>query len=191
MPIGQPCANVEDLVVDADDAPVATGEVGELLIRGGVVMLGYWGMPEKTAQGFHQRAGAADRPDVFYRTGDLVQLQEDGNYRYLGRKDRQIKTRGYRVELDEIEVALLAHGGVEQAAVYTVPDGQGSQLIEAAVVPRAGATPAPAELMEHLAGRLPPYALPARLTVTEDFPRTSTGKIDRRTLQAQAALPAS
>ena len=191
IPIGRPCANVEDLVVDGEDRPVVAGEVGELLIRGGVVMQGYWGMAEKTAQGFYRRAGAADGPDVFYRTGDLVQRQTDGNYRYLGRKDRQIKTRGYRVELDEIEVALLAHAEVEQAAVYTVPDGQGSHLIEAAVVPRAGVTPGAAELMEHLAGRLPPYALPARLTVTEDFPRTSTGKIDRRTLQAQAGQPAA
>jgi amino acid adenylation domain-containing protein len=191
IPIGRPCGNVEAMAVDGDDRPTAAGEVGELLIRGGVVMLGYWGMPDRTAQGFYRRPAADGQHDVFYRTGDLVQLDADGNYRYLGRKDRQIKTRGYRVELDEIEVALLAHAGVEQAAVYTVPDGQGSQSIEAAVVPRAGLGLAPAELMEHLAGRLPPYALPARLTVTQDFPRTSTGKIDRRTLQAQAAQPAA
>jgi amino acid adenylation domain-containing protein len=191
VPIGRPCANVEDLVVDGDDRPVAPGETGELLIRGGVVMMGYWGMPERTAQGFFRRLAADGQHDTFYRTGDLVQQRPDGNYSYLGRKDRQIKTRGYRVELDEIEVALLAHSGVEQAAVYAVPDNQGSHLIEAAVVPRPGRSLETAELMEHLAGRLPPYALPSRLTVTEDFPRTSTGKIDRRTLQAQAAQPAA
>ncbi len=186
IPIGQPCANVEDLVVDAEDRPVAPGEVGELLIRGGVVMRGYWGDPDKTARGFYRRALPGGGEDLFYRTGDLVQLLPDGNYKYLGRKDRQIKTRGYRVELDEIEVALLAHEGVQEAAVYPVPDGQGSNLIEAAVTPKDGATLTDADLIGHLARRLPPYALPVRLAILADFPRTSTGKIDRRALQTQA-----
>jgi acyl-CoA synthetase (AMP-forming)/AMP-acid ligase II len=168
--------------VDGDDRPVAAGEVGELLIRGGVVMRGYWGMPEKTAQGFHQRPGVADQPDVFYRTGDLVQRQPDGNYLYLGRKDRQIKTRGYRVELDEIEVALLAHTGVEQAAVYAVPDGQGSHLIQAAVIPRARMDLEAREVMDHLAMPATPMRCP-KLTVTDDFP--TTGKIDWKALEQQ------
>lgn len=191
LPIGRPCANVEDLVVDADDRPVAAGEVGELLIRGGVVMRGYWGQPDKTQRGFFRRPVFNQFDDLFYRTGDLVQLAPDGHYKYLGRKDRQIKTRGYRVELDEIEVALLAHAGVEEAAVYPVPDGAGSNLIEAAVIPKVGTEVTAAQLLEHLARRLPPYALPAKLNLTQDFPRTSTGKIDRRELQAQATRPAA
>jgi acyl-coenzyme A synthetase/AMP-(fatty) acid ligase len=186
IPIGLPCENVEDLVVDLDDQPVKPGEVGELLIRGGVVMKGYWGQVEKNHSAFYRRPAFDQFEDLFYRTGDLVQLDEQGYYRYLGRKDRQIKTRGYRVELDEIEVALLAHPGVEEAAVYPVPDGEGSNLIEAAVIPKQEGTLSESELMEHLAGRLPPYAKPARIDLLPDFPRTSTGKINRRALQEQA-----
>jgi len=161
------------------------------LIRGGVVMSGYWGQPEKTESGFYRRKSAADTEDVFYRTGDLVRELPSGDFAYLGRKDRQVKTRGYRVELDEIEVALLSHAGVEEAAAYPIPDGQGSNLIEAAVVPKAGVHLTSHQMIEHLVGRLPPYAIPTRLVVTDGFPRTSTGKIDRRALQSQAAPLAS
>jgi amino acid adenylation domain-containing protein len=186
IPIGRPCANVEDLVVDLDDKPVPAGEVGELLIRGGVVMRGYWGQLDMTHRGFYRRQVFSGYEDIFYRTGDLVQLQADGNYKYLGRKDRQIKTRGYRVELDDIEVALLSHDLVEEAAVYPVPDGQGSNLIEAAVIPKSRMGLTSTELIDHLSLRLPAYAIPAKIHITSDFPRTSTGKINRRELQAQA-----
>ena len=188
IPIGKACANIEDLVLDLDDKPVPPGDVGELLIRGGVVMKGYWGQPEKTAQGFYRRQSFGNFDDLFYRTGDLVQLDADGNYRYLGRKDRQIKTRGYRVELDEVEVALISHPDVQEAAAYPVPDGQGSNLIEASVIPHQGTDLVEADLVEHIAHRLPPYAIPVRIMVVSDFPRTSTGKINRRELQAQAVV---
>jgi amino acid adenylation domain-containing protein len=186
IPIGIPVSNVEDLVVDLDDRPVASGEVGELLIRGGVVMRGYWGQIDMTQRGFYRRNVFSDYEDIFYRTGDLVQLQPDGNYKYLGRKDRQIKTRGYRVELDDIEVALLSHDHVEEAAVYPIPDGQGSNLIEAGVIPKNGTNLTPSDLLDHLALRLPTYALPVKISIMSDFPRTSTGKINRRELQALA-----
>ena len=186
IPIGKPCANVEDLVVDLDDNQVSPGEVGELLIRGGVVMKGYWGMPERTEKGFYRRKVFGDYEDIFYHTGDLVQLDAEGNYKYLGRKDRQIKTRGYRVELDEVEVAILSYDGVQEAAVYTVPDGQGSNLIEASAIPKPDWPLTEAELVEHIAGLLPKYALPVKIDIVDTFPRTSTGKINRRELQARA-----
>jgi amino acid adenylation domain-containing protein len=186
IPIGKACANLEDLVVDDQDRPVAPGEVGELLMRGGVVMKGYWGMPERNAVCFYRRPAFESFEDVFYRTGDLVQLDSDGNYRYLGRKDRQIKTRGYRVELDEVEVSLHSHPGVAEAAVYTVPDHQGSNLIGASVVSQPGIEVDETELVEHLKSRLPFYAIPVRIFIMNEFPRTSTGKINRRELQAWA-----
>jgi acyl-coenzyme A synthetase/AMP-(fatty) acid ligase len=186
IPIGRPCANVEDLVLDADDRPLPPGQVGELVIRGGVVMKGYWGQPERNAAAFYRRKVFGEFEDLFYRTGDLVLLDPDGNYRYFGRKDRQIKTRGYRVELDEVEAALLAHAGVQEAAVYPVPDGQGSNLIGASVILTPDAGLGETELVEHLNRRLPPYAIPAHISILPDFPRTSTGKINRRELQAQA-----
>ena len=186
IPIGKACANIEDLVVDLDDKPVPSGEMGELLIRGGVVMKGYWGQPEKTAAGFYRRPQFGYFEDVFYRTGDLVQMDANGDYRYLGRKDRQIKTRGYRVELDEIEVALLSHSGVEEAAAYPVPDGDGSNLIEAAIIAKDGYILEEADLVAHIGKRLPPYAIPVHIDILISFPRTSTGKINRRELQARA-----
>jgi amino acid adenylation domain-containing protein len=186
IPIGKACTNIEDLVVDTDGREVTPGEVGELLIRGGVVMKGYWGQPEKTRNGFFRRPAFDQFEDLFYRTGDLVQLDQQGNYRYLGRKDRQIKTRGYRVELDEIEVAMLAHSSVHEAAAYPVPDGQGSNLIEAAVIVKDGKALDESALVDHLNQRLPPYAIPVKIDFLPDFPRTSTGKINRRELQSRA-----
>lgn len=185
IPIGSPCANVDDLVVDANDQPVTSGEIGELLIRGAVVMRGYWGRSELTERGFFRSNSISHGDSPYYRTGDLVQIMSDGNYKYLGRKDRQIKTRGYRVELDEVEVTLLSHSCVQEAAVYVVPDDQGTHMIKAAVTATDGMNLTVEMLTNHLAKRLPSYAIPAEITIIHEFPRTSTGKIDRRSLQAQ------
>jgi acyl-coenzyme A synthetase/AMP-(fatty) acid ligase len=186
IPIGLACANEEMLVLDAEDQPVAPGEAGELLVRGGTVMRGYWGRPDLNERGFYRRSVFGHYEDVFYRTGDLVLQLPDGNFRYFGRKDRQVKTRGYRVELDEVEVALLSHEDVKEAAVYTISDGAGSNLIEAAVIPNEGTELTHALLAKHVGEKLPPYAVPIKIHVMADFPRTSTGKINRRELQALA-----
>ncbi len=188
IPIEKPCANVEALIVDEENTPVKPGETGELLIRGGVVMRGYWGRPDLNERGFFRRRVFNDQYEgVFYRTGDLVQVLPDGNLKYLGRKDRQIKTRGYRVELDEVEAALLSFPGVEEAAAFPVPDGQGSALIEAAVTAKPGAAFAGPAVLNHVTGRLPSYAVPVKVAILASFPRTSTGKIDRRRLQKWAS----
>lgn len=186
IPIGVPCSNVEAMIVDDAGALVADGSAGELLIRGGVVMRGYWGQPERTEKGFFRRQLLPGYEDVFYRTGDLVQRREDGNLLYLGRKDRQVKTRGYRVELDEIEVSLLEFEGIEEAAVYCVPDGQGSNLIQAAVTLKEQARCTTEDLITFLSGKLPPYAVPEEISIEAQFPRTSTGKIDRRKIADMA-----
>ena len=183
IPIGVVAPNVEALVVDADDAPAAPGAVGELLIRSPTMMRGYWGRPDLNAAAFSRRTVRAGVEDVFYRTGDLVQLPADGLFHFLGRKDRQVKTRGYRVELDEVEASLVAHADVEEAAVFAVADGAGSQRIAAAVIARPGTAPTPADLARHASRRLPWYAVPARIDLCEAFPRTTSGKIDRRRLQ--------
>lgn len=186
LPIGYACANTELLVVDAEDRMVAPGEVGELLVRGASTMPGYWNRPERTEQAFFRRETWPPFQEIFYRTGDLVQLGKHGELDFLGRKDRQVKVRGFRIELDEIEVALLAHHEVEEAAVYLLPDGEGNNQIEAAVVPKPGLDLGPRQLSGYLAERLPPQALPARIITIDKFPRTSTGKIDRRALQDRA-----
>ncbi len=186
IPIGIVCANTEDLVVDSDGNPLPQGEIGELLIRGGTVMKGYWGRPDLTERGFYRRRVFGYCDDIFYRTGDLVQKTPDGNFKFFGRKDRQIKTRGYRVELDEVESALLSHPSVHEAAAYPVPDVEGSNLIEAAVTLVDNVSLEQDDLIEHLSGRLPSYAVPVKIIIAADFPRTSTGKINRRELQERA-----
>ncbi|MGI9264604.1 MAG: amino acid adenylation domain-containing protein, partial [Gammaproteobacteria bacterium] len=115
VPIGRVWPNAEGLVVDEKDQPVACGESGELLIRSPTMMRGYWDQPELTERAFYRRQIAGGVSDVYYRTGDLVQERDDGVLMFLGRKDRQIKTRGYRVELDEVESVLATHEQVEEA----------------------------------------------------------------------------
>ena len=185
IPIGQIWHNSEALVVDEGNRAVATGEVGELLVRTATMMSGYWQRPDLTAKAFYH-THIANQPAVFYRTGDLVQQQSDGNYRFMGRKDRQIKTRGYRVELDAVEAALVAHPNVEEAATYAVPYEEGSYQIGASVILRADTGLSEADIKRYVAERMPSYAVPQQIRVLGNFPRTATGKIDRRALQREA-----
>jgi amino acid adenylation domain-containing protein len=190
VPIGNIWDNAEGLIVDESDQPVPDGEVGELLVRTPTMMRGYWGRPDMTARSLYRRMSAEHCEEVFYRTGDLVQRLPSGDLRFLGRKDRQIKTRGYRVELDEVEMALSRHPQVDENAVYALPLAEGSTTIEAAVILKPAATTTPLELKTHLAVHLPPYAVPRTVHVLADFPRTASGKIDRRALM-QAAMHAN
>lgn len=186
IPIGKIWPNAEGLIVDEDDVPVTAGEVGELLVRTPTMMQGYWRRPDLNERAFFYREGAGGQCDRFYRTGDLVQTLPDGNLLFLGRKDRQVKVRGFRVELDEIEAALLSHPAVEETAAFSVPDDEGSHKVLAAVIYKSGQTGNRTELIRHVATRLPRYALPTEFYFREDFPRTSSGKIDRRGLATAA-----
>ena len=186
VPIGRIWPNAEGLVVDEKDQPVAEGASGELLIRAPTMMRGYWNQPELNERVFYRRPVAGGVSDVFYRTGDLVQDRGDGNLMFLGRKDRQIKLRGYRVELDEVESALTSHERVEEAAAYTMADSEDTRSIEAAVILKAGKQDTVDELRRHCASLLPWYAVPESVWLLEAFPRTTSGKIDRRALRGQA-----
>lgn len=192
LPIGRMYENAEALVVDAAGQEVATGEAGELLVRAGTTMRGYWGRPDLNEAVFHFRQRYEGLPEVFVRTGDIVREDEAGILEFHGRRDRLVKTRGYRVELDEVEAVLAAHPLVEEAAAFAVPDDSGSVLIHAAAtLAAAGEQAEPADetqirtLLGHLKSRLPGYAVPVRLDVLPEFPRTTTGKIDRRALTAR------
>ena len=194
LPIGRPYGNVETLVLGPDDTPVPNGEPGELAIRAPSMMRGYWNQPDLNATAFYHRSAPAGFEDVFYRTGDLVRRDEDGVYHFLGRKDRQVKVRGYRVELAEVEAALLRHPAVQGAAAYAMPDADGTKRIEAAVTLEPDASDEAAredEIRDEAARYLPSYALPDPIAIIDRFPRTSTGKIDRQALQERAASPAS
>lgn len=184
VPIGHVWDETEALIVDSDDDPVRDGVSGELLIHSSTMMNGYWD-------------GRDDDPDVFYfanveddqypfkryyRTGDLVRWGSDGNLMFLGRKDRQIKLRGYRIELDEVEHVLSSHADVAESAVICSDGTDGHPALHAiATVPESETT---AEaLRTFLASRLPTYAVPTTIEIRQSFPRTTSGKIDRRRLQ--------
>ena len=111
---------------------------------------------------------------------DLVVRQDDGLLRFLGRKDRMVKTRGHRVELDEVEAALCSHPAVSEAAAYAVPDGRGSKVILSTVTTHGGRPEGAADILRHARGRLPGYAVPQDLVVASDLTRTTSGKIDPR-----------
>jgi amino acid adenylation domain-containing protein len=189
IPIGRLYDNVDALVVDAKDTPVGPGEPGELLIRSPSMMRGYWSRPDLDERAFAKITVFGSFDEVYHRTGDLVRQQADGVFHFLGRRDRQVKVRGYRVELDEIEAALVAHEQVEAAAVFLVDVEDGDLRIEAAVMLRPDATVDVAALIAHLRDQLPVYAVPERIAVVENFPRTSSGKVDRLALKSQAASP--
>ena len=187
LPIGRPYPNVTTLVLDPAGNPVDVGETGELMVRAPTMMRGYWGRADLNAKAFYERNEHGGLPDVFHATGDLVSPMPDGNLRFLGRRDRQIKARGNRVELDEVEAVLLKHDSVDEAAVYAVRDAEDSLQIHAAAILGAGSVAEERDLVNYLRSALPSYAIPATITIRSSFPRTSTGKIDRRNLQAAAA----
>ena len=180
IPIGQACGGEELLVLDEALKPVPPGEVGDLYIGGAGLSPGYWRDAEKTRGAFLPRPGGSPGERI-YRTGDLAAVGVDGLIRFLGRADTQIKTRGYRVELGEVEAALHALGMVRECAVVSVPsqDFDGVAIC-CAYVPVEGSQVTPVTLREALAGVLPPYMLPTRWWPFEELPKTGNGKIDRR-----------
>ncbi len=186
VPIGQMFPFAQAIVVSAEGDLVDRGSTGEMLIRSPTMMQGYWGRPDLNREAFFRRPIFADYEEIYYRTGDLVEQRADGNYMFLGRKDRQIKTRGYRVELDEVEAALTSHEDVEESAVFPIADGHGSRQIESAVILRPGAVVEAGVLSQYLGALLPWYAVPVSIEIMPSFPRTTSGKTDRRALAERA-----
>lgn len=176
--IGSPISRSHFLVVDDTLATVPSGDVGELLISGAGVAVGYWGDQELTERRFIRLLGSTER---WYRTGDLVCELPNGEYEFFGRRDEQVKLRGYRIELGEIERTLLLHPDVNSAAVFLIQEPL-PHLI--ACVESHGASSLGAELSALLARFLPAYMCPERIAVLPSFPLNSNGKLDRVRLQA-------
>jgi len=182
--IGKACANTEVVAINDAGVPAKIGEEGELYVRSGTVMKGYWGRPEDTAKVVVRNMLNPDYADVLYRTGDIVREMPDGNYEYIGRRDKMIKSRGYRIELGEIESALYAHSEVLEAAAIAIPDERIGARIKAYVVVRNGLTRAALE--SFCSQRLPRYMMPEVLEMRTQLPKTSTGKIDKKSLEKEA-----
>ena len=183
-PIGQPVANTQLYVLDAQMEPAPAGVPGELYIGGVGVVRGYLGRPDLSAERFVPDPHRGVPGARLYRTGDVGRRRPDGEVEFLGRRDFQVKVRGYRVELGEIEAVLRAHAGVREALVLLREDVPGQARLVAYVAGEEGAEPAAAELRAHVAAQVPEYMVPVSYVVLERLPVTANGKIDRRALPA-------
>lgn len=181
IPIGWACSGAEAFAVGEDGTVVSAGGTGELYVVGPSVMRGYWRRPEQTSSVLvaDPRPGA---DAVAYRTGDLVTAEPDGSFRFVGRRDHQVKSRGYRIELGEVEAALHADPAVSEAVAVAVPHPEWGTTIVAFVVAADGATALPNEIRRRSSRRLPRYMVPSEVRLVPTLPRTSTGKVDRRAL---------
>jgi amino acid adenylation domain-containing protein len=180
--IGASCANTETFVIAEDGTLAPPGTVGELWVRGPSLMKGYWGLPERTAEVLlRRRMPPTMTEETVYRTGDRVRALPDGNYIFLGRRDHQIKTRGYRVELGEIESVLYRHPDIEEAAVVAIPDEEIGNRIKVFVVRRCD-TLKKGDVEVFCGQRLPKYMLPSAIEFCDCLPKTSTGKVDKKKL---------
>jgi acyl-coenzyme A synthetase/AMP-(fatty) acid ligase len=186
-PIGKAFPNFEVFALDEMGEVIRRpGEIGELYVRGNSVAMGYWGEPERTSESFVTDPGSRLSNRKVYRTGDQVALDPDGNYLFLGRKDHQVKSRGYRIQLGEIESVLNGHPSVKEAVVLPVPDEWTGNRILSYVVTADGTALTEMELFDHCGRVLPGYMVPERCVFRDRLPKTSTGKIDRKSLLESA-----
>ena len=187
IPIGSACDGEELLVLNDAMERIPQDVVGNLFIGGTGLSQGYWNNQENTAAAFVRNPFSSNPSERIYRTGDLARIGGDGLVYFLGRNDSQIKTRGYRVEIGEIEAALNALAELQESAVVAVSESD-SAIICCAYVPASGQQLSPANLREKLSASLPPYMLPIRWRSYSMLPKNSSGKIDRRALKEQFAF---
>jgi len=176
--IGRLVSNADGIIVDENNDPVVDGQAGELLVRTPQMMQGYWKRPELNAKTFLKRPDFRYFDSIWCRTGDEVLTDTNGLMHFLGRRDRLVKTRGNRVELDEVEAALSMVEGVVEAAAFLYPGDDDSQEI-GAVVTCADSTVDEKLIRKSVARQLPVYAIPRRVSVLASMPRTGSDKIDR------------
>ena len=174
--IGIPLPDLQLHILGEDLQPAPVGVPGELFVGGACLARGYLNRPDLTAERFI--ADPSGRGTRLYRTGDRARCLVDGNYEYLGRLDRQIKVRGFRVELGEIEAALRQHPTIQSCTIVPGLDGIGQTRLWGYLVAHVGASPADADLRAFLSTHLPDYMIPAGFTRLERWPLTTHGKVD-------------
>ncbi|HEX6042686.1 non-ribosomal peptide synthetase [Longimicrobium sp.] len=192
IPLGAPIANTSLHVLDRGLRPVLPGVPGELCIGGEGLARGYRNRPGLTAEKFVPDPFSALPGARMYRTSDLARIRHDGALAFLGRMDHQVKLRGFRVELGEIEAALLRHPSIAQAAVVARGD-DGARTLAAYVVRAEGATSIDVDdVLRTAADLLPPYMVPAVVEALDVLPLNANGKVDRRALlEREFAAPAA
>jgi amino acid adenylation domain-containing protein len=179
-PIGHTCSHLRSKVI-MDGGEVPKGAEGELCIAGAGVMKGYWNQPKQTEDAFY----VDNQGGRWYRTGDIVVADEDGEFIFRGRRDRMVKRRGYRVELGEIEACLYRHSDVKEAAVVALSDIEGV-TIHAFVALAEGVKPSLIAMKRFCSGQIPLYMIPDRFQFLDRLPKTSTDKIDYQRLKTSA-----
>lgn len=181
VPLGKGIANAQLLVVDSTNQLVSAGETGEILIRSPYLSQGYWGDPALTEAKFIANPFTGAAGDRCYRTGDLGTYLADGSASFLGRGDSQVKIRGHRIELAEIENAMTRHPLIGQCVVVANRDSASPRLVAYCV----GQKPIPADdLRQALTRQLPDYMVPALFVFLDALPLTPNGKVDKRALPA-------
>lgn len=183
IPIGRPFPNFEVFALnDAGEVISQVGKEGELYVDSSTVALGYWGEEGMTGDRFVPDPRYPVSRKVVYKTGDLVRIDGHGNYVFSGRKDHMVKSRGYRIELEEIETVLSSHPEIMTAVVLPIPDELVGNRIVAIIVPMSNRTIGKEDVVRHCAARLPKYMMPEIMEFRDSLPTTSSGKIDRKTL---------
>ena len=180
IPLGHPVDDTEIYIINDDLSPCAPGEMGEILVRGGTVFAGYFNKPELTREKLVQ-SPFHNYPTLCCRTGDYGRILPDGNIAYHGRMDNMVKTRGYRVEIGEVESAIAAFNDVVEVAVVTKPHEKYSNTLHAFVVLNDGIEPASGinAIKEHLGECIPSYMMPFEFIPMQQLPKTATDKVDR------------
>lgn len=181
--MGYLCPGAEARIVDEDDADVAPGESGELILRPShpfAFATGYHGMAEKTVEAWR---------NLWFHTGDRVSRDSDGNYRFIDRMKDAIRRRGENISSWEVEQVLLSHPAVASCAVYAVPSELGEDEVMAAILPEAGQTVDPVELLDFCSARLAYFAVPRFVDFVTELPLTENGKIRKVVLRQAGITP--
>ena len=188
VPIGRPIANTTTYILDAREQPVPVGVAGELYLGGMGLAKGYRGQEGLTADKFVRPAVAGG--ERLYRTGDYALYRADGTIECQGRADNQVKVRGYRIELEEVELNLSAYSEVSAAAARVWKDAAVGNRLTGYVVPKPGRVFDAREMRRFLQARIPEYMIPTQFVVLDAMPLTSNGKMDRKALPETAEVAA-
>lgn len=189
VPIGRPLANTQIYLLDAHQHPVPIGVPGELYAGGDGLARGYLHRSAMTAERFIPNPFSSEPGARLYKTGDLARYLPDGTIEFLGRRDHQVKLRGRRLELGEIEAVLGQHPAVREAVVVIREDTPGARRLVAYVVPTQPPAPTPSALRSFLQEKLPEYMIPAAFEVLYALPLAPNGKVDRLALPAPDLAP--
>ncbi len=183
VPIGKACSFVELFAIDANNKRITTpGVIGELYARGSNISIGYWGNHKASKEHFLQNPLNSMIADPVYKTGDLVELDKNDDFRYVGRSDSQVKIRGFRVNLVEVENVLLRYKDIDEVSVVALSDDNEARFLKAYIVAKNGTIIDQRQLKQHCLKFIPKYMLPEELEQRTSLPKTSTGKVDKRKL---------